>query len=522
MTERYPDRRRYSAVVALCLWAALLVVGALFPGARLWGVHLIAFLSPAMKISVGLLFALACVYTFNPGGIADRLASITRRLGRGWWRGLLLVVMVGGGGWLLRAREALLGDGTLRANDAMIGSGWYPSELIPTALATWLTRGLPEAWGIDGYSAVGLVSIVGGVVFAAGLWWLVPRAARNGGRGAIFFILTCGAVRLFAGYVESYALGFALFAFWMLAMIAWLRGRVHWRVFVAFWVLAQLCHVTALALVPATLYVLWHKKERVGLAVFAVCVLTVGGTVLYFFRQLQVSALGVGESQFLVPFLPQPPHAYGIVSPAHWLDIVNHLFLLTPALAVAVLAALFSRRREQSTDVTVGHLHDSRIFYALAVALPLCAAFLIDPKLGWARDWDLFALLSAPALVAAALWLSAQAGALRRVAAATAVVSCVLWLTFSVDGRAERDRFEVLLDMDPSRSDYGHEIMGQYYRRQQNPEKVIEHYQKALLVSENARYRLNIAAAHMELGEYVEAERWYLGVAGRDSTIGPA
>ena len=61
------------------------------------------------------------------------------------------------------------------------------------------------------------------------------------------------------------------------------------------------------------------------------------------------------------------------------------------------------------------------MFWLLAAGLPLAGAFLVDPKLGWARDWDLFALLCAPALTGAALWLSRLHGVARRAAAAVAV-----------------------------------------------------------------------------------------------------
>jgi tetratricopeptide (TPR) repeat protein len=78
------------------------------------------------------------------------------------------------------------------------------------------------------------------------------------------------------------------------------------------------------------------------------------------------------------------------------------------------------------------------------------------------------------------------------------------------------------LELDFSRADYGHEIMAQHYRSVDDQEGAIRHYQKALQVSENIRYRLNIAAAYAKLRRFQESERWYQGAIALDSNSATA
>ncbi|HUU45170.1 MAG TPA: tetratricopeptide repeat protein [Acidobacteriota bacterium] len=528
------DIRR--AVLAVAVWVAALAAASLFPDARLWGLHLPAVIDPALRwVCVGFV-ALALVCVAVGGRFTDGPAARERRP-TPWYRsrlgGAVLVVTVGVAAWLLRAREAFLGDGTLRANDAMEGAQWYPSELLPTYLASWFGRVAPESWSVDGFAAVGAVSIAAAIVLTACLWWLVPKAASDGRRIAILWILTFGSVRLLAGYVETYTLAFAVVTLWTLAAVACRNGRLGWWWVVILWALALASHITAILLIPATAWLLWITRKTgrgrgyLPLAVYVVVALIFGGVVVGTFGESQVRNLGVAGMHFLVPLWTQAPHYYGLVSLAHLLDLLNHWWLLAPGLLVALLLGIRRRRRRDGVSPPERSaaadrlLRSDRVFWLLAAGVPLAAGCVIDPKLGWARDWDLFCLLAAPALAGSALWLACLRGVRARAAATVAVISAGLWLVFSVDGRAELDRFEVLLDLDPSRSDYGHEIMGQYYWRRGDHEKSTEHYQKALLVSENTRYRLNIAAGYLQLDRLTDSERWYRGVVARDSTSAP-
>jgi tetratricopeptide (TPR) repeat protein len=91
-----------------------------------------------------------------------------------------------------------------------------------------------------------------------------------------------------------------------------------------------------------------------------------------------------------------------------------------------------------------------------------------------------------------------------------------------VDADAELRRYKALLELDPSRGDYGHEILALYYRETNRPLGEIEQYEKALEVTDNIRYRANIAAACLKTGRDTDAIEWYQGILDRDSIYDPA
>jgi tetratricopeptide (TPR) repeat protein len=523
-----------AAASGYILWCALIVTAGFFPYTRAWGINLLAFSSNTIRIVFAALAICGLLVVRRPnwfdsfGPILQRIAALFN--GR---RGaIILTVLVGLLATILASREAFLGDGTLRAEDALKGATILPSEIAASGLAALLARNLPSAWGIDGYWALRIVSIAFAVLMVVGLWWLAPKVSESGRRSVIFWILTFGSVRMLAGYMETYMPAIAAFVLTTFAGVAYRRRQVSVTTVILLWIAAMLSHVTAVLLVPMILWALMRQPDgslrlnAKGVLAFGIVVLVIGGGVISAFYLFQVDLAGATTGHFLVPLFAAPPLGYGLFSWSHLLDFGNELLLLAPAFLVGLAAYLFGRRRARGTghDSSPGQwwYADPRTFWILATALPIGAGFLIDPKLGMARDWDLYAVMFSPALVGAAIWLDRQSQAIRRAAAVVAVASATLWLSYSVDAHAERVRFETLLDLDAPRSDYGHEIMAQYYRRLGDYENAIRHYRMSLAVSENLRYRLNIAAGYYHMKKYDDAERWYRGVIARDSTSAEA
>ena len=535
--DNYRVRDHYwPALAAVLAWGGMVAAAAFLPQQRLWGVNHLAFAGSVVRWGFAVALLLAVIYVAGPGALAGRFLALRGRV-MAWlsgWRGATaLAIAVGAAGWLLRAREAFLGDGTLRADGANEGAALAPPEMLPSFLTATLVRYAPPAWGIDGYNAYRILSVAFAVLLALGLWWLVPKVVSSGKRTPIFWLLTFGSVRLLAGYIESYMPAFAALVLWTLAVLAYRRDRLGAGWVMALWAVAMVSHVMSIVLIPATLWLFAAgPSERPGvrrgaLAQFAMVALIIGGTVLGVFLKFEVAGLGVKGSHFVLPLFSGAPHNYGIISFPHLIDFANHWLLLAPAFLLAIVVAFLTTCSSMIPRVpkwSGGRAWNSEaMLWGLAAGFPLLASVVIEPQLGWGRDWDLFCMLSAPALVGMALWLAENpTGAVRRAAGAIAVLSAGLWLVFSVDANAERRRFEALLDLDPTRAGYGHEIMAQYYRRRDDERSALEHYQKALLAGENLRYRLCVAVSYFYLGRFDESERWYRGVLARDSTLAPA
>lgn len=512
-------RDLWLALAAYLSWCVVLAVGMSLAYDRAWGISLLGFASSEVRIGFAACAAIGLVYILTPLRSDHRPIDPPRS--RLW--GLGAVLATGILASLLYAREAYLGDGTMRAMDTAKGIGFIPSELLPSLAGGFVGSVLPVDASVKGYIALRVLSIISAMVLVAALWYLIPRATGSPKRSLLFWILSMGSARLLAGYIETYTLGFAFFTLWCVAAWGYFHRRLSPLWMIGFWTGAMLSHVTAALLVPATSWLLSHDPDgrfnlrRKQLWQTAALVAVVAGGILISFYHRQVNLPGVPKSNFFVTPQSTPPHEYGLLSAKHLYDLLNHWILIAPAFLFVGVLTFIARKSTTSGSFMQSLWQHSTHFWILAGALPFAVGFLVDPKLGWARDWDLYTLLAAPALVGMALWLDRLDGAMRRAAFAIAVIAAALWLSFSVDGSAEQRRFEALLDLDPSRSDYGHEIMAQQYRRQGDHEGMLRHYRAALAVSENHRYRMNIAAAYFYLNRFDEAERWYRSVVTRDS-----
>jgi len=516
-------RDRWPAIVVYLGWCVLLAVGLSLPYGRAWGINLLAFASPTVRVGFGVVATLGLLFIALP-------VSIRKHGSRDFaWPGWAMVaaLVVGAIASLLHSREAYLGDGTMRAMDTARGIGIIPSELLPSIGGTLLAYVLPVDASIKGYLALRILSIVFAMIPVYMLWVLLPRVTGSSSRSLIFWILSMGSVRLLAGYIETYTPAFAFFTLWAVAAWGYHKRTLSAWWLIAFWIGALLSHVTAVFLLPAMLWLLAQEPDgrlnlkRPPLLRFAALggLLTAGVLIAFYLQQVNLP--GVATGHFFVTLESEAPHYYGLLSTAHLLDLVNHWLLIAPAAIATAVALLLTPKAifGDSTNSRPTRLfqNPTLVLWTLVGAVPFLAGFAVDPKLGWPRDWDLYALLSAPACVGLAIWLDRQSSAIRRAAMAIAATSAALWLTFSVDGRAEQRRFEALLDLDVSRSDYGHEIMAQQYRREGDHEGMLRHYRAALAISENHRYRMNIAASYFYLNKFDEAERWYRGVIARDS-----
>ena len=106
------------------------------------------------------------------------------------------------------------------------------NRYLPSAVSMALTRYLPPGWGVDGYLALRLISATSGVGLVLGLWWLTPKAGIERPSLLVFWLLTFGSSRLFAGYIETYAPAVAAAMLWTLASLAYIRGHGKTTLFI--------------------------------------------------------------------------------------------------------------------------------------------------------------------------------------------------------------------------------------------------------------------------------------------------
>ncbi|MBD3298770.1 MAG: tetratricopeptide repeat protein [candidate division Zixibacteria bacterium] len=514
--------QRALSALAVALWIGLLLVAEQFPETRLWSINHLAFLPDAMRW--GVIGAGALAIAFILSGRTKLQSGQSAWMDR-WPGALVLIGLIVGIGWVLRAQTPLLGDGILRGADALVDEAPLGSELLASALAQGMIQVGLYSGSTGGYGALSLISFISAGVLALGLWYYAPRAGIARPGAFVFWILTFGSFRLLAGYVESYAPAFAMLVLWGVASVGFMRGQLSAWPTITFCCVALLSHAATLGVVPATLWMLWKGRQdghsgTTALVSFPVLIVALTAFIAWEINRQQVGGIGVEAGHFIMPLLPGADNPYSILSLPHIIDFLNQWLLLVPAVIVAAAIVLITRTRPQPyPDDSSSAQRAIRIFWILAIVPMLLGAFLIDPKLGWARDWDLMTIFATPALVALALWLAQiRSASIRRAAGAVAVISLGLWLAVGARAESEEQRFEALLELDPSRAAYGHEILAIYHRVNGRRFGEIKHFKAALEYSDNLRYMANIANAYYKIDRIDDAIDWYQRIYRRDST----
>jgi len=463
-------------------WATLLLVCGSLPGARLWGLNHLAFLPGAARwflIAAALLsttlvwFARPRWFSFpSPNALAGGGALI--------WLGSC---------YFARAATPLLGDGYLRADEAArrVPEFFVTTDLLPAWITSTIKQRSPLSGALTGAETVALLSILSSVLLVIGIWLLWPRAVgaaddnterpveSSVSRVSIMWLLCAGSAQLFFGYIELYAIGAAFLTLFTLSALAYERGRISVVWPVVFWVGAFWSHIFAIAWAPLLLWVAFTTHSRaksIRGAVLAVAAVLVSVTLLASLWQPVPSS----PWRHLLPLWGE---GYAILDWRHAMDIVNIVLLMIPA-GLALL--LYDRK-------------SPRIWRGTSMALLTVpsAAFLLflNVDLGFARDWDLFALIGTPSITLVAVTLAREGRfwSWRQTTAASfvAVSAFALWVWGNADEAASREQFAALLNLDRHTGASGREVLARYWREAGRWDLAVEELGKALQVEPTAR-----------------------------------
>ncbi|MDP2807309.1 MAG: hypothetical protein Q8O74_04125, partial [bacterium] len=296
----------------------------------------------------------------------------------------------------MRVNIPLLGDGILRSQEISAGRLLSFTEPLTTLIHGLLHRLL----AVIGFQtnlaelAYRITSITAGLAALI----LYCRFAKKHNDGRIFWPLIivlagAGFNQIFYGYVESYGL--------FLAAVGWYLFLVREKISspqpsftpAILAGLAAALHGSGIFLFPSLVYY-WTRRSyfssRAGRIRFV--------KEFLIFSAIPAAALAIGlllvsRPEIVTSFSELPKKSllplwdgfwgYGILSPGHWLDILNQFSLTAPA---ALLLAVFSAGRKKNFFQA-----PEAKFLGLAMAGGIIFLIIVDPKLGAARDWDLLA-----------------------------------------------------------------------------------------------------------------------------------
>jgi Tfp pilus assembly protein PilF len=331
--------------------------------------------------------------------------------------------------------------------------------------------------------------------------WSTARA-----RGLAWSLLVINPLLLvFFGYVESYPLLLALQSLFALALIRSRGGR--WLLAVPGVVLgsAAATHIMALAWMPALVVAAWTDRPKAWRRTIAVCLLALLVSVLV--------AAGVGSSPRRIAaevFGERGIAGQGLAwvfSLRHLLDLLNLFTLLLAPAGILFATALAARGRGKETAAG-----PEAPWPALAALLPgpLLVACFVQPRIGGARDWDLFLPLVLPVILLAVQASSrrtppdAAAGAVLQGAGQAlglAAVATAAWIAVGLQPARSARRLEVLQRPHGTFSNfargYANETLG-IYHRDKEPAAAREAWVRATQANpSNARYFNNLGVEEL-------------------------
>ena len=492
------------------------VIASYFPQERLWGLNLLYFLPPIWKwilVTTGILVLIPQVNKAL-GGFWNSLSFSRRTKIKSKRRYLKYILFSLAGGvvfWIFRVKTYLLGDSFLRAREINLG-GTFSNFTEP--LDFFLHTKISHLLGWDAFLTYAVLSVLFGIFFLFLCQLLADLLGKDHKeRGFILsVILTLGANQLFFGYVESYTLVYVAIFLFIIFSLYYLENQSKILLPILAFFLALSFHLLALILLPALLYLVFQTRDkhpdtaqsvktrnRIILAVVIVLIVA-GGTILLQYYNPQRKGLGY----YLIFPLGNDQNYYSIFSTSHLLDLVNHQLLITPVgVLIWVLSILCFWKKINFKN---------RIFRFILI-LSLCSltyAFFMDPKLGYPRDWDLFAFTGLGYTILGIYvffksWREAKLKDLRYVTLAllfTSLISTIPWIYVNASEKKSVERIEYLLDLDNKRSPSGRENLAIYYDQKREWQKEIVQWEKAIAITGSARYIDNLATVYFNNQQY--------------------
>jgi Flp pilus assembly protein TadD len=499
----------------------LLTVGlraaAPFLTGRVWSLDHLRYLSSSHPAPFGFIAAsvILVVYLFSrrvangdlpPGKTATRsrigigLAALAATL----WYVLL---------WGFSDATHLLGDGGHVLLNA-VAKRSYLSEPLPGLLNAGAVIVFGRA-GMDPLQALALVSRLLGVLFFLLVFITSPVIAGDRLRARAVFcglLLAAGGSQLFFGYIESYPLLYLMVAATLLTILGALAGRLHPAWCSLAFSLSIASHVSALVLLPAYLYFLYTMRLPKGQGLWhfgAMVVPLTAVPLLAAWLGVQIVWPRYAGGDVFVPVIGD----YALLSASHVTDILNQLLLVVPAiipLAMLLAPALRLHRNERAVR-----------FLALACAGAGTLLFVVNPTLGMARDWDLFATVGLVMTISLTyLFFALRQGLhLAPMITCTAILCVAPWIAVNHDSSAAVRRFRDLLRLDASRpgSVYGYETLAVFLREQGDLAGAASAYEEALELRPGfPRYVGALAKLKGDLGDFAAARSLLEGALALD------
>lgn len=392
-----------SAMMVAILVPVVRLIGSFFKDDRLWGINHAGyidglwFLYPVLILGVCLVYirkeALENILNDGPGLSNSLLHKYLIPL-------ILLIAVPVGGFYLLSVKEYFLGDGyymiaSMADPDIGFKARGY-GEMLLHRLYMEMFYGINDYYAFLSYRHL---SGLAGIVYVISLLHYGRKIAASvfSYYAFVALSLTMAATILFYGYIENYSLlTTALFLFFISGAAA-IKNRKWSYVPLLSFAAAVFLHFMAVVYLPAfvlyiiafvgrgkTVDIIGHNVGKITTILLAAVIVFYAGIKLMaplFWRLAFLSPLG---DRFTID-------GYTLLSGNHIVDYFNLLVFLIPV--TLVVWGLRRSKYTQSTSSAENATLRTEAFITIGAVMGLAAAFIIEPKLGMARDWDMMSVL---------------------------------------------------------------------------------------------------------------------------------
>jgi tetratricopeptide (TPR) repeat protein len=499
--------RKVISYLAVLITGLIWVTAALFPQDRLWGVSHLAYLTTkyfVLDIALIILFISILVGNIQMRRIQRIYKSIAS-----WWkqqpqilRFILTAVCALLLFWEFRDRTKLLGDGILRIGDL---AGLGLDKLFSTSAAEPLDylihytiyKYICLPLGLDATFCYEIISYLAGLIYLWAAWSISQQLkGRNVSFQFIFiYLLGWGGIQMFFGYAEEYGLAASVLLLFINYAIRYIyKGKGIISVAIIF-IIGFFLHNLLLILFPSIAFLLFREYKVNKKRALAILISTILPIAIW----LAVSYSKKESGAFLLPGSGTET-GYLLWSGAHLLDMLNEIFLIIPAFLIMITLQTNFRKFDDNSN---------RLSLAIGLASlsALAVLIVVDPQLGMARDWDLFALPLLALNIALFLrvnW-SDVSPLLKSVIAFVMIGFTFLMVQINADQNLAIKRYENILPLDYARGRYGYDRLGFYFVSHGQLSDAEIAYQESIRIKPHPRTLLNLAYVEADLGKKDEA-----------------
>lgn len=467
-----------SIFIAFLILIGFRIIPILSPLSRSWGFNHHIFLNVTEQVVFWLLAILSLLLLFLK--ISERLGSRVARTFNHWFFeskhkysnrfifiGISLLLFVA-----FPMKTHFLGDGLANLSNLErdVGPLLKWSEKGAFFLLGAVQSILGEQSRMTALYSYRIVSWTAGILSTWYFFQLAGIITCDSSKRALTFfsLLLSGSLLFFFGYVENYPalwIGFPAYVYYGLRFCQTGSGIWYSLIFLCYTIFI---HLQAAILIPSFIFLVFnhsgfrssfvnHKKTY--LVLFSL----IAATLLLIFIHLYRTDIFIrGICVPLIDGFPAWPD-YTLFSFSHLIDVVNEIILLNPS--IVILSVLAAKYR-----VNIA----SKKFLLFLVFLSLGSfvfLFVVDPKLGMPRDWDLYSLSTLGAVLLLISLIKDEAEIITRILPSAVLFMAVFCLPFIVVNlrvNSSESYVKYTIDLDPDKSLLAIGLLGNYYQERGN------------------------------------------------------